>query len=120
VGRLLLFHRNGGVVDGKRLVAAESLRALYKPWRSTGGPGYGLGFNVLKTGPDGVGVLVRHTGASGTLAQLDFENDLIIVLFTQVPGPKIGPFREGLLQSIQSVFAPQDRLEPESPDREGE
>jgi len=119
VGRFLLLHRNKGVVDGKRLVAAESLQALYKPWRATGA-GYGLGFNILKTGPNGVGVRIRHTGGAGTFAQLDFENDVIIVLFTQVSGARIAPFREQVLKAIVSVFAPNDRPAPESPDREGE
>jgi len=120
VGRFLMLHRNKGLVDGKRLVAAESLQTLYKPWRATGGPGYGMGFNVMKTGPNGVGVRIRHTGASGTLGQLDFENDFLIVLLTQVPQLRTGPFRERLLKAILSVFAPQEQGAAESPDREGQ
>ena len=119
VGRFLLLHRNRGVVDGKRLVAAESLQPLYKPWRPKGA-GYGLGFNILKTDPNGVGVHIRHIGGAGTLADLDFENDVIIVLFTQVSGAKIAPFREHVLKAIQSVFAPNQQPAPESPDREGQ
>jgi CubicO group peptidase (beta-lactamase class C family) len=79
-----------------------------------------MGFNVMKTGPNGVGVRIRHTGASGTLAQLDFENDFFIVLLTQVPQLRTGPFRERLLKAILAVFAPNDQAAPESPDREGQ
>ncbi|MCX7011857.1 MAG: serine hydrolase [Candidatus Sumerlaeota bacterium] len=120
VGRFLLLHRNHGLVDGRRVVAAESLQRLYRPWRATAAAGYGLGFNVLKTGPDGVGVRIQHTGASGTLAQLDFERDYIVVLFTQVRGTRIGPFRDQVLKAIRSVFAPNEQPAAESPDREGE
>lgn len=71
-------------------------------------PGY-LGFNVLKVNANGEGVRIRHTGASGTFAQLDFENDLIFVLLTQVPQAQTQPFRTGVLKAIADVFqAPVD------------
>ena len=107
VGRFLLLHRNRGVADGKRLIASDSLEALYRPQPATGQDGYGLGFNVLKVGDNGVGVRVRHTGASGTLAQVDFENDLLIVLLTQIPQTQTQPFRERLIKAIYAVFQPQ-------------
>jgi CubicO group peptidase (beta-lactamase class C family) len=108
VGRLLLLHRNRGQVDGKQLVKPESLQALYQRQPATGRTGYGLGFNVLKVNARGEGIRVRHTGASGTFAQLDFENDLIVVLLTQVPQTQTQPFRDGLLKAIGDVFSTAD------------
>ncbi len=104
VGRFLLLHRNRGLSGDKRLAAADTLRELYKPQPATGRQGYGLGFNVLKLGADGYGVRIRHTGASGTLAELDFENDLGIVVLTQVPQTQTQPFRDRLLREIYAVM----------------
>lgn len=106
VGRFLLLHRNRGAIGGRQLVAAESLQAQYRRQPATGRMGgYGLGFNVMKVNARGEGVRVRHTGASGTLAQLDFERDLILVLLTQVPQAQTQPFRDGLMQAISDVFS---------------
>jgi CubicO group peptidase (beta-lactamase class C family) len=107
VGKFLSLHRNRGIAGGQRLLAAESLKALYRAQPATGPNGYGLGFNVLKVDADGVGVRIRHTGASGTFAQLDFENDFYFVILTQVPQTQTQPFRDRLLRAINSVFAPE-------------
>jgi CubicO group peptidase (beta-lactamase class C family) len=106
VGRFLQLHRNRGVAEGQRLISAEGLRALYKPQPATGKNGYGLGFNCLRMGPDGYAVRIRHIGASGTLAELDFERDLGIVLLTQVPQNQVAAFRDRLLKEIYSVLSP--------------
>jgi len=108
VGRLFMLHRNRGQVDGKQLVKPQSLQALYQRQPATGRTNYGLGFNVLKVNAKGEGVRVRHTGASGTFAQLDFENDLILVLLTQVPQTQTQPFRDNLLKAIAEVFSSAD------------
>ena len=108
VGWLMMMHRNRGQVNGKQLVKPETLHALYQRQPATGRTGYGLGFNVLKVNAKGDGVRVRHTGASGTFAQLDFENDLIFVLLTQVPQTQTQPFRTGLLKVIADVFSASD------------
>lgn len=107
VGMFLLLHRNRGMIDGRRVIAAESLRELYRPQPATGPNGYGLGFNVLKKDAAGVGTRVRHTGASGTFAQLDFDHDLFFVLLTQVPQTQTQPFRDRLLRAIAAMFAPE-------------
>jgi CubicO group peptidase (beta-lactamase class C family) len=88
---------------GNRVAAAATLRELYKPQPATGRQGYGLGFNVLKRGADGYGVRIRHTGAAGTLAELDFENDIGIVVLTQVPQNQTQPFRDRLMREIYAV-----------------
>jgi CubicO group peptidase (beta-lactamase class C family) len=108
VGRVLMLHRNRGQVDGKQLVKPESLQALYKRQPGTGRTNYGLGLNVGKVNAKGEGIRVRHTGASGTFAQLDFENDLIFVLLTQVPQTQTQPFRDGLLKAVAEVFSSAD------------
>ena len=63
-----------------------------------------MGLNVLRKGPDGVGRRIQHTGASGTLAWLDFDLDLIIVMLTQVPQTQTGPFRQRLMKTILEIF----------------
>jgi CubicO group peptidase (beta-lactamase class C family) len=108
VGRLLMLHRNRGQVDGKQLVKPQSLQALYERQPATGRTNYGLGFNVVKVNAKGEGTRIRHTGASGTFAQLDFENDLIIVLLTQVPQMQTQRFRDGLLKAVAEVFSSAD------------
>jgi CubicO group peptidase (beta-lactamase class C family) len=115
VGRFLLLHRNRGVANGKRLIAPESLEALYRPQPATGQSSYGLGFNVLKVGDNGIGVRLRHIGASGTLAQLDFESDLLIVFLTQVPQAQTLPFRQRLMKAIYTVFQPPPPAQPGAP-----
>ena len=108
VGQLFMLHRNQGEVDGKQLVKPQSLQALYQRQPATGRTNYGLGFNVVKVNAKGEGTRIRHTGASGTFAQLDFENDLIIVLLTQVPQTQTQPFRDGLLKAVAEVFSSAD------------
>lgn len=53
VARFLLLHRNRGTVGGRRIVSASVLAKMYVPQPGTPGQGYGLGFNVLRKGPDG-------------------------------------------------------------------
>jgi len=105
VARLLMLHRNRGAVEGGRVVAAESLRALYRPQPATGRDGYGFGFNVLRTDASGYGDRVRHTGASGTLVMIDFKQDLLVVVLTQVPTKQRLPFGNRLGQAIDAVFS---------------
>ena len=105
VGRLLMLHRNHGQAGGKQLVQPETLALLYRRQPATGRTGYGLGFNVLKVNDQGQGLRIRHTGASGTFAQLDFEHDLLFVLLTQVPQTQTQPFRTGLLKVIGEIFS---------------
>jgi CubicO group peptidase (beta-lactamase class C family) len=103
VGRMLLLHRNRGQVDGKQIVPAEWLEKMYVPQPATGPNGYGLGFNVLRKRPDGTAQRVQHIGASGTLALLDFDADVIVVVFTQVGGGR-NQWRDQLVQTIGTVF----------------
>lgn len=104
VGRMFMLHRNHGQANGKQIVKPETLAALYRRQPATGRTGYGLGFNVVKVNAKGEGIRIRHTGASGTFAQLDFENDLIVVLLTQVPQVQTEPFRAGVLKTMAEVF----------------
>jgi len=104
VGRLLMLHRNRGIVAGKQLIAAETLQALYRPQPGTKRAGYGLGFNIEHVDATGVGDRLRHGGASGTLALLDLRQDLIVVAFTQVPTKQTQPFGDRLMQAINAVF----------------
>ena len=106
VGRFLLLHRNRGLAGGgRRVVTAETLEALYRPQPATGREGYGLGFNVLRTDGRGVGDRLRHAGASGTLALIDFKRDLIVVVLTQVPTKQRLPFGRRLDEAIERVFS---------------
>ena len=105
VGRLMLLHRNRGRSGDRQLVSARALRAMYVAQPGTSGTGYGLGFNILRKNDAGEAVAIRHTGASGTFAALDFERDLIVIVLTQVPQQQTLRWRNRLLQVISSVFA---------------
>jgi len=105
VARLLLLHRNRGLVDGVRLVAPESLQVLYRPQPATGRDRYGFGFNILRTDASGVGDRVRHNGASGTSVWIDFKVDLLVVVLTQVPTKQRLPFGNRLNQVVDSIFS---------------
>jgi CubicO group peptidase (beta-lactamase class C family) len=105
VGRLLLLHRNRGVVDGKRVVSAEMLEEMYMPQPATPGQGYGLGLNVLRQDPDGRGSWVRHTGGSGTLLWIELDADLLVVFLSQVPTRQMVEFRRTLGRKISEIFA---------------
>jgi CubicO group peptidase (beta-lactamase class C family) len=102
VGRVMLLHRNRGRVGDRELVPAEWLEKMYVPQPNTPG-GYGLGFNILQRRPDGTARRVQHLGASGTLALIDFDADLIVVILTQTPTPRQG-WRNQLLQAVGNVF----------------
>jgi len=107
VARFLLLHRNRGMVGGRRIVSASVLAEMYVPQPSTPGQGYGLGFNILRKGPDGTGRRIQHTGASGTLAWMDFDLDLVIVMLTQVPQSQTQRFRRRIMEKIEEIFVKQ-------------
>jgi len=105
VARFLLLHRNRGTVDGRRIVSASVLAEMYIAQPGTPGQGYGLGFNVLRKGSDGTARRIQHTGASGTLAWIDFDLDLVIVMLTQVPQTQTRRFRRRVMEKIEEIFA---------------
>ena len=104
VARVMLLHRNRGKVSGRQLVSAESLQQMYVPQPPTPSTGYGLGFNIIKRNPDGSPARIRHTGAAGTLAVLDFENDVILIVFTQVPQKQTNRWRNRLVETVFRIF----------------
>lgn len=106
VGRLLRLHRDRGVAAETSLLLPASLRALYVRQPATNREGYGLGFNLLHTGADGVADRVQHGGASGTLALIDFQRDVFVVVLTQVPTKQRLPFGNRLNQAVDSIFSP--------------
>ncbi len=105
VARVLLLHRDHGVVAGKSLIAAETLQAQYRAQPATGRIGYGLGFNIMHADAKGAGDRIRHIGASGTLALLDFNQDAIVVLLTQVSAKQTQPFTDRVMKAVSAVFA---------------
>jgi len=104
VGRLFLLHRNRGMVDGKQVVSEKALKRMYVSQPSSKGTGYGFGFNILQKRADGSTKRIQHTGASGTIAILDFDLDLIVIVLTQVPQAQTNKWRGPLLKTIFSVF----------------
>ena len=103
VGKFMMLHRDRGMADGNRIASPETLArmAVQQPLTKNG---YGLGFNVLKKDAEGRGVRIMHLGAWGTMCWLDFDLDLIVVLFTQMPLRQIRDFRERLIESVLKVF----------------
>jgi CubicO group peptidase (beta-lactamase class C family) len=104
VARLLLMHRNKGRIGTQEFIPAKLLAKMYQPQPSTPGVGYGLGFNIMRRRADGTAARIRHTGASGTLAVIDFDQDLIIIVLTQVPQQQTNRWRNRLMQTINGVF----------------
>jgi CubicO group peptidase (beta-lactamase class C family) len=103
----MAFHLNGGVAGGQRLVKGESLARMYRPHppRATetadgGGIGYGLGWNAMAAGG-----VVRHLGASGTVAWLNLKQQHAGVLLTQVKwGPGNRPLIPRIMREVQGIF----------------
>ena len=106
VGRFLCLHRDRGMAAGTPLLQPASLRALYTRQPATNREGYGFGFNLLHAGADGVADRVQHTGASGTLALIDFQRDLLVVVLTQVPTKQRQPFGNRINQAVAAIFPP--------------
>jgi CubicO group peptidase (beta-lactamase class C family) len=106
VGRFMLMHRNRGQIGQQPLLSAKALDEMYHPQPGTTGTGYGLGFNIMERHADGTAARVRHTGASGTLALLDFDRDLIVIVLTQVPQAQTLRWREQLMRTVMEVFSP--------------
>ncbi len=104
VARLLLMHRNQGKIGTQEFIPAKLLATMYEPQPATPGVGYGLGFNIMRRHKDGTAARIRHTGASGTLGVIDFDQDLIIVILTQVPQQQTNRWRNRLVQTINTVF----------------
>jgi CubicO group peptidase (beta-lactamase class C family) len=100
IGRYLLFHLNGGVVNGKRLVSAEALEQMFVIPEQLPDPAYGLAWAL---GPYGPGQ-ARHEGGSGTFVWLDFERDMAGVFFSQTRWKGNRVFRKRLMKNIRSVF----------------
>jgi CubicO group peptidase (beta-lactamase class C family) len=107
VARVMLLHRNRGKVNGRQLASPESLQQMYVSQPPTPNTGYGLGFNIIKRNPDGGPARIRHTGAAGTLAVLDFENDVILIVFTQVPQKQTNRWRDRLVETVFKTFQDQ-------------
>ncbi|MEQ1825453.1 MAG: serine hydrolase [Pirellula sp.] len=103
LGRFMLLHRNRGKVGNRQLIEANSLRELYVKQPATTGTGYGLGFNIVASRSDGTASRIRHTGASGTFAMLDFDSDFIVIILTQMDQTKILPWRNRLVQAIAEL-----------------
>jgi CubicO group peptidase (beta-lactamase class C family) len=90
VARLFLLHYNRGKVDGERLIDPELLELMYVSHPSA--KQYGLGFNLEWMPTDGTKPIVRHGGATGTMAWIDFELEVVGVFFTQTPARQVMPF----------------------------
>jgi len=104
VARVMLLHRNRGKVGRRQVVAPELLEQMYVPQPGSPGSGYGLGFNIMQRNSDGTAARIRHTGASGTLAVLDFKHDLILIVLTQVPQVQTNRWRNGLIETVFNTF----------------
>lgn len=100
IGRFLLFHLNRGMVNGKRLVSAESLERMYAIPEQLPDPAYGLCWAL---GPNGPGQ-AWHLGGSGTLVWLDFDRDMAGVFFSQTAWVGNRPFQRKLMQTLRSMF----------------
>lgn len=115
LSRVLMLHRNRGKVGKQQVVEEETLQQMYIPQPSTPGTGYGLGFNIMKRNADGTPARIRHTGASGTLAMLDFEHDVILIVLTQVPQTETNGWRNRLVETVLQIVESRTSSTNETP-----
>jgi CubicO group peptidase (beta-lactamase class C family) len=101
VARLLLLHYNRGKVAGRQLISPELLDLMYAAPPSA--EKYGLGFNLEWMPTDGTRPMVRHGGATGTMAWVDFELGIVGVFFTQTPARQVMPFTIGLFTTLGEI-----------------
>lgn len=73
MARFLQVHANDGVVDGERVLAAETVDALHRQWATHHEALSGMAFGLVEEERDGVGAL-RHNGAT-----ISFTSDLVVV-----------------------------------------
>jgi len=94
---------NGGIYGGERILRETTVGRMTSDTYLSGGEaepergvrvGYGFGWHVDEDG------VFWHTGSDGTAAYMDPSQDLIVLLFTQSPTPRL-PRREffGLVRS---------------------
>lgn len=120
-GDLLKLYRmvlNGGELDGKRLLAAETLREMARNHTGdlragfTDGMGMGLGFQVVSQ-PTGVTAMLSpgtygHGGAHGTQGWIDPAKKTIHILLIQRAGLKNGdasPMRQAFQEAALTLLA---------------
>lgn len=104
VAALLRLHLDEGRVGPRVLLPAAILAELQTVQPGTARDGYALGFNVVRAGPDGRGVRLRHNGAAGTLALLDRERRMLVVALTQVPTKQRPAFTRSLDAAIERLL----------------
>jgi CubicO group peptidase (beta-lactamase class C family) len=100
ISRFLLFHMNYGMVNGKRIVSAESLNRMFTIPEQLPDPAYGLAWAL---GPYGPGQ-ARHLGGSGTFVWLDFERNMAGVFFSQTSWQGNRTFQRQLMKTLQSTL----------------
>ncbi len=100
LGRFLQWHLDGGVAGGVRLIEAEALAQTAEPQPAT--KGYGLGFSLSRKGREVVSK--SHGGASGTWGYVDLQEEIALVLLTQLPTQQNRNFRDKVLQSVREVL----------------
>ena len=105
VAALLQLHLDEGRAGGRVLLPPAVLAELQTVQPGTARDGYALGFNVVRAGPEGRGVRLRHNGASGTLALFDRERQTLVVALTQVPTKQRPAFTRSLDAAIDRLLA---------------
>jgi CubicO group peptidase (beta-lactamase class C family) len=79
--RFLEMYRLGGLLEGRRVLRAESTRAAVQPRvKINESSSYGYGWIVRQDGA------YSHTGSDGTMAWIDPARELIGMVLTQSPG----------------------------------
>lgn len=92
VARLFRLHLGLGELDGVRLLTPESVREMQT--LQPGARVYGLGMNLSWMPKDGSGAIIRHGGASGTMAWADYEFGVVGVLLTQTAWRQVPEWSE--------------------------
>jgi CubicO group peptidase (beta-lactamase class C family) len=95
--RFLEMYRLGGILEGRRILRAESTRAAIQPRaKMSDSSSYGYGWMVRSDGT------YSHTGSDGTMAWIDPGREMIGMVLTQSPGGNnpVAQFRTLIEQSV--------------------
>jgi CubicO group peptidase (beta-lactamase class C family) len=80
--KFLELFRQKGMVNGTRLLKAETVQAMITPRVKTGQAEWSYGYGWMLPG----GGVFSHTGSDGTMAWVDPSHDVIGMVLTQSPG----------------------------------
>jgi CubicO group peptidase (beta-lactamase class C family) len=84
----LMMYRNLGMHEGREYISDAWLRRMFQP--APNAPKRVLGFGIAPGDKPGYPSRISHSGSTGTYCWVDYDRDVIGVLFTQTARTRIG------------------------------